>query len=196
MRDSNMIPLRFREWILSSRLRPIIYMGMIAGVMHGLGPGKVPVFGLLNGLFVMGLLMLWRRVNARYDASFADLLPHGRELYLLGGILLLYFILFGLKMRPEALPGIGPQATIWLCYVFFIWLTLRNSRNPLPSSLPEIRRILPIHMLVFSLAMVIVAAISGLLPQPAHIGLYLLTAIVGWGVGLVFFYKALREVRL
>ena len=47
-------------------------------------------------------------------------------------LLLLDYVALGAILRPETLPGIGAQATVWVLYAFFgllLYLAVRRSRD-------------------------------------------------------------------
>ena len=94
-------------------------------VLHALASG------VISSVFLMALVRLWmRRGGMRY--SFRDLLPGPRGFRVLIVLLLLDYVALGAILRPEALPGIGAQATVWVLYAFFgllLYLAVRRSRD-------------------------------------------------------------------
>ncbi len=60
-----------------------------------------------------------------------DLLPTKRQFAVLLSLLLLLYITTGVILRPEALPGIFPQAVIWMIYTglfTLFYLSLKRSK--------------------------------------------------------------------
>ncbi len=127
----------------SSRLRFIGWPVIIFAVLSGLGQAAIvpshaaPLGTLLSGLILVGLILYWKKMSRDVSISFEELLPRGQEVVVLGGYLLLIFMLFGFGMRPEALPGFGPQLAIWVCYAFYAALLLRNLRLSRPTTQPD-----------------------------------------------------------
>lgn len=61
-----------------------------------------------------------------------DLLPTKRQFAVLLSLLLLLYITTGVILRPEALPGIFPQAVIWMIYsglFTLFYLSLKRSKT-------------------------------------------------------------------
>jgi hypothetical protein len=82
---------------------------------------------------LFALVWLWRRTTRGVRMSLPDLLPTNREFVLLCICLGLLYVVLGIGIRPDALPGLGPQASIWLVYAVMIaglWLALRRPRPP------------------------------------------------------------------
>ncbi len=114
-----------------------LIFGLAIGLMHSaVSKSLTSALGcLLSGLMLAGLAMLWRRVAGKHRFTIQQLLPNGPELVAMGAVLLGYFVLFGLGIRRDKIPGIGGQATIWACYLVFgllLWLNLEK-----PASFPE-----------------------------------------------------------
>jgi len=101
-------------------------------VLHALASG------VISSVFLMALIRFWmRRGGTRY--SFRDLLPGPRGSRFLLVLLLLDYVALGAILRPEALPGIGAQATVWVLYAFFgllLYLAVRRSRDVELSAKP------------------------------------------------------------
>ena len=95
--------------------------------------GHVLVSAVASAGVVLGLVWLWRRWTRGVRFALPDLLPTRREMVLLCICLGLQYVGLGLIVRPEALPGVGPQASVWLLYALAIgglWLSLRRPRRP------------------------------------------------------------------
>jgi hypothetical protein len=87
--------------------------------------------GVVSSAFLMALTRLWIRSGGA-GFSFRDLLPGPRVFRVLVALLLLDYLALGAILRPEALPGIGAQATVWVLYAFFgvlLYLAVRRSRD-------------------------------------------------------------------
>jgi hypothetical protein len=68
-------------------------------------------------------------------------------------------MLFGFGMRPEALPGFGPQLAIWICYAFYAALLLRNLRLSRPTTQPDSMPLPVKGLLLFVITAPIVSAL-------------------------------------
>ena len=84
------------------------------------------------GVFLLvSLLLKWTNKHTRY--RFSDLLPKGKELIVLGALLLALYLVAGFLIRPEALPQrLGPHLTIWGMYMaagILLWINLKKSKS-------------------------------------------------------------------
>jgi hypothetical protein len=57
-------------------------------------------------------------------------LPDRKEFGRLLKILLLFYLVFGILIRPEALPGLVPQAVIWIFYIGLYKILRLNLKKP------------------------------------------------------------------
>ena len=105
---------------------------MIAGLFQGINTPTVldaALSGLTSTLIILSLIVLWKRVGGE-KYSLRNLLPTQGEFRVLLIILLFYYGFMGVFWRPEALPGIVPQAAVWSLYLIFgvlLALGLRKS---------------------------------------------------------------------
>jgi hypothetical protein len=157
-----------------------------------------PVFSIFNtlavGLVIAFLLHEYRRRGyQRYE--FRQLLPAGKEVVVLI-VLLLAVYLFGIVfIRPEALPGVGSQLTVWLLYAFFAILLAFSLRKSAKVVLP--RREFPLRFSwgKYGAVLVIIASLSALfsLLPPARLYLALLCWFAGIGLGFVLLALAAHD---
>jgi len=101
-----------------------------------------PFYSILSGLsttFVIGILILiWRRKTTGRDYSIYDLVPNQNEFRVIFILLIIYYIIIGIFLRPEAFPDIWGQVTIWIIYsIIFILLFfhLRRSKDEISNDL-------------------------------------------------------------
>jgi len=74
--------------------------------------------GALNSAFLIALIVIWKRKSGD-EYRLRDLLPGPRGFRVLLVLLGVdYLVLVGL-LRPEEIPGIEAQSTVWALYVFF-----------------------------------------------------------------------------
>ena len=74
-------------------------------------------------------MLLWKRATQGRLYALSELLPRGWELGILAFLFATQYIGLGILLRPEKLPGIGPQATIWGCYAVFILLLVLSLKR-------------------------------------------------------------------
>lgn len=111
----------------------------VCGVVQGLNATAIwtSVLSILSsGLVLGGLSLIWRYAARGKQYTLRDLLPSGKEGGILAGLLLLFYLVFGALIRPEALPrNLGPHLTIWVLYgVFGGLLALNLKRAPALAS--------------------------------------------------------------
>jgi uncharacterized membrane protein YbaN (DUF454 family) len=133
-RETSMgLPHRLKNLHDSPRTLP--GFALLCGLIQG-GNSPSPAHSLLSGIsttaFLILLIYIWRRRTEGAGYAFRDLLPTSREFKVLLTLLIIFYIVTGANLRPEALPGPGPQLVIWLVYgALFILLrqSLRRSRK-------------------------------------------------------------------
>jgi hypothetical protein len=138
--------------------------------------------GVSASLYVAALIYVWRRLG---DTAYTmrSLLPEPKEFRVIAAMLVIYYMFTGALLRPEQLPGLLPQAAIWVLYAFFgalLAMGLRKSREVEPSPLsitlnPSIGRMLLLGALL-SIGSVIGVAT----------GLSFIWIMVTWVAGSVF----------
>lgn len=166
----NGLPDRFKGLLNSNKTYLLLPLfAFIAGMLQS-GNSPSPVHSLLSGFSTIGFLILliavWRKITKGREYSLRQLLPSKKEFYVLFFLLIVLYVVMGIFLRPEALPGLGAQINIWLIYaVFFIlfYLHLKKSRNTtLPGTISLTRPVpwknLFFFALVFSLASAIFTA--------------------------------------
>jgi len=136
------LPRRLQRMLFGKRGTAVLFalavlLGLLLSSTHTRRPsaGHVFVSGLASVCVLFLLVWLWRRATRGVRLALPDLLPTRREMVMLCACLALQYVGLGMVLRPEALPGLGPQASVWLLYVAAIaglWLSLRR---PQPASL-------------------------------------------------------------
>jgi len=147
--------------------RPIA-IWIIAGVMglwQGIAAGQYAVISALaNALVLLVFIVLWGRLTRGHDYEWQDLLPNRTEWIVLLVILLGYYLVFGFRVRTDAIPGLGGQLTIWMMYIIWgvlLWLALKAApveTEPVEPafSIPPVRTWLK-FMLGFGLTSLVVS---------------------------------------
>ena len=135
--------------------------------------------------FVLVLVLLWKRATRGRLYALSELLPRGWELGILAFLLATQYIGLGILLRPEKLPGIGPQATIWGCYAVFIFLlllSLKRQAIQCDAVAPERRTPLPWQRwLLYS----VVFAVTSTAFQPLAVFLKIPIFVVLWVGGII-----------
>jgi hypothetical protein len=189
------LPERSVKWLGDGRqtFLAAAALGAFAGLSHGMAVDRIQVFALLNGAVLVILLYIWRNITRKWDASMNELLPLGRELYILGAILAVYFLLLGYGIRRDAIPGFEGQFTIWLLYVFFLGLTIRTSRTPKPLIPSETPRLPPASFAVYVLSLAVIAMPVGIIFGHFKILMFLLLYAFYWFIGFSFLFFSIKE---
>lgn len=183
------LPRRVRDPLVAS---PRFRLGLAA--LLGLFQGAVApdvrtslASALATVVVLLAAVTLWRRrVGAdRYDVG--DLLPTRRELVPIGLLLAAMYVGYGVGLRPDHLPGIPAQATVWLLYFVFGALLsrqLRADRQRPATAVPASVGAVPLRPLLPIVgAYVVAVAAGGLLlggiATPIFVGLYVVAVLVG-----------------
>ena len=183
----NGLPDRFKGLLNSNKAYLLLPLfAFIAGALQS-GNSPSPVHSLLSGFSTTGFLILliavWRKITKGREYSLRQLLPSKKEFYVLFFLLIVLYVVTGIFLRPEALPGFGPQINIWLIYaVFFVlfYLHLKISRNTTLPGTISLTRSVPWKKLFF-LALVFTLASATF--TAAGIGLVIM--IVMWICGII-----------
>ncbi len=134
------LPRRARN---SIQAHPKVWLGALM-VMFGLmqfvnSPSALRSLwsGAGNGL-VVGLAVLWWRRSGGNRYSLRELLPGVRGLRILGGLLLAWYVFWGIAIKPKAIPPIlHGQLTVWMIYaallLIFYRCLVRSRQEPAPG---------------------------------------------------------------
>ncbi|HDQ73662.1 MAG TPA: hypothetical protein ENN19_16425 [Chloroflexi bacterium] len=174
-------------------------MGLIAA-SNALSPVHALLSGISTTAVTLLLTCLWREKSGgqRYDVQ--ALLPGKRAFPVLLFLLVTLYVALGISLRPEALPGLGAQAAIWLSYaglIALLALNLRKSRGTSlaahpPPAIPFSWKTLGGLAALFTLA----ATLGRLTFAPASHIIQLMIWLIGGGTGLYMLFLATRDVLL
>jgi hypothetical protein len=148
--------------------------------------------GILTTLFLVVLLVLWRRgIGKEYNMR--SFLPSTREFKTISVTLLVYYFVTGVLLRPEEIPNLGPQVTIWLLYLFFgvlLYMGIKKSKIIESDSTSLSLNPSPKRLLI----------LGGLLSLGSSIGfisgLNYIWALLIWLTGILFgFYVLIQTIR-
>ena len=151
--------------------------------------------------FVLILVVLWERATKGRLFTLSQLLPRGWELGILAFLLATQYIGLGILLRPEKLPGIGSQATIWGCYVVFIVLllfSLKREATQVDAVVPETRTPLPwqrwlLYATAFTVTSTAFQPLAVFLKIPIFLVVWVGGMIVGWVLFLSSVWRTFRR---
>ncbi|MBN2330520.1 MAG: hypothetical protein JXC85_01785 [Candidatus Aenigmarchaeota archaeon] len=130
----NGLPERIRRVLSSGKNIKIllIAMAIVFGMLQSSNSTGTLV-SMSSGLCTISVLVilvyLWRSRTGGRAYSMKSLLPNIRELRILLVLLILLYLWMGSMIRMEALPGLQPQAAVWLLYVVFFFLLFTSLRK-------------------------------------------------------------------
>ena len=111
-----------------------VFFALIFGLIQSVN-SKSPLDSLLSGTtsaaVLLSLVFIWKWLGGA-SYTMKELLPGKKAFRALLPLTLLFYAIMAFILRPEALPGLYPQAAIWALYaVFFVllYLSLRKSRR-------------------------------------------------------------------
>lgn len=133
----NELPDRIRQVFDAKKKRYALFilLALTFGVFQSANSPS-PAHSMLSGISTTStitvLVLLWRFATKGRRYNMRTLLPNRKEFVVLAILLLAQYVLLGIILRPEALPGLFPQSIIWLIYAGLIVLLvvhLRKSRR-------------------------------------------------------------------
>ncbi len=127
----NGLPGWVKKALMSEAVPRLAYaFPVVAGLFQSIGtPTPIDSFasGALNSVFLIVLVVIWRRKGGeRYRLR--DLLPGPRGFRTMLVLLGIDYLSLGALLRPEEVPGLGAQATVWVLYAFFGLLLFKGVR--------------------------------------------------------------------
>ena len=121
---------RLARWI-DERWFAVVFAAACGVVQTANSPSLLHTIGSTVSTtgFVLILVLLWKMATKGRRDALTDLLPRGWELGILACLLATQYIGLGILLRPEKLPGIASQATIWGLYAATILLLLLSLKR-------------------------------------------------------------------
>lgn len=162
------LPKTLARWLDHRERWFLIALAVWAGLVMGgqVGP-ETALAANLFALSVLGGLFLYldRETGRRYPIE--DLVPAGREVWVLLAALLAYFAIAAPFFRPEALPGLGPQLAIVAIYAVLFLLLKRTvdvgkKEDPGDGWRPSIDRWFALQLFIIYTATAVVVSASGI----------------------------------
>jgi hypothetical protein len=176
--------------------KKLVYiLPFFGGIFQSTGAGSIldaALSGIITTLFVVVLLVFWRR-RVGTDYKMRDLLPDSRQFKIIGILLGVYYLITTILLRPEEIPGLKPQSTIWILYFFFgtlLYQSIKRSRE-VELSQNEMRfNPEPLQLMILG-ALLSLGSIVGYIS-----GLNYVMALVVWLLGILFgLYVTLQTIR-
>jgi hypothetical protein len=131
----NGFPNWISKWFKTLRKwNKYLILPLIAGLFQSINTPTIKdsiLSGLTSTFITIAIILLWRKTSGP-SYSFRTLMPTSNEFRILLSSLLIMYILMGIFWRPEALPGVFPQITVWILYLLFgtlLYTGLMKSRN-------------------------------------------------------------------
>jgi hypothetical protein len=192
----SLLPGWARRVISVIETRKLYYLlPVLGGVFQSTGASTLLdtiLSGILTTLFLVVLLVLWRRkVGTEY--SMRAFLPGERQFKAIGASLLAYYLVTGFLLRPAEIPDLGSQATIWVLYVFFVVqliLGIRKS-NVIEASSSALSLNPSPHMLMLLGGLLSAGSVLGFIT-----GLNYVWALLVWLIGILFgLYVLIQTLR-
>ncbi len=141
------IPLLFSEMLLTNstevfqglprwtrnsiRAHPMVWLGSLMamfGLMQFVNSPSVwsSLWSGVGNSLVMGLVVLWWRRSGGARYSLRELLPGPTGLKTLGGLLLAWYVFWGIAIKPKSIPPIlQGQLTVWILYAALLLIFYR-----------------------------------------------------------------------
>ena len=202
---SFILPIGFAELLTSKRKvlpstllkRPYLF-AFIFGMLES-SNSPSPFASFTSAVSTLGVILLliciWGQKFDR-DDDMEGLLPTKRELRFLIPMLLLYYVVLGFGTNRATIPGIGPQAVIWLLYALTFYLIYRALKKSKREDIERVEYELDFYRLfIFSLIFTISAVLFSILKVQFHeLKLIILVVLwlVGSGIGIISFWKSAK----
>lgn len=139
---ANGLPDRIKR-LLDSRKKKYLLLVFLAIAFGGFqsfnstSPANSLLSGFSTTFVLVVLILLWKTATRGKKYDINTLLPNKREFFVLLVPLLILYVVSGIYLRPEALPGLTPQLIIWLVYGGLFTLLFFQLRKSGKMELPE-----------------------------------------------------------
>jgi hypothetical protein len=166
--------------------RVVYVLPVVGGLFQSIGcttPFDSLASGVLSSAFPIALIVIWKRKGGE-KYSFRDLLPGSSGFRLLLVLLGVDYLALGALLRPEELPGVGAQSTVWMMYAFFgllLYLGIRGSRRMEDDPMGSYGLDTSVRKLSLMTFLFTAGSVTGSLTGWGYVA-----ALIVWTVGIVF----------
>lgn len=201
----NGLPNRIKQLFSSKKKGYILFvsLALLFGIFQSYNSPS-PMLSLVSGLSTTAILILliylWRDKTKGKEYDIQMLLPNKSEFSFLLSLLIIMYIVMGIFIRPEALPGLGPQMVIWAIYAglfILLFFHLRKSRKlTLPKTIG-----LPINfswkiVIILSLLFAISSVISNFMPRDFKDIIMLMFWFLEGVIGVFILFLSMKDLIL
>ncbi len=198
----NGLPARLKRLLGGKKAYLLLPLfAFVAGMLQS-GNSPSPGHSLLSGFSTLGFIILlvivWRIKTKGNEYSLRQLLPSQKEFHVLFTLLIALYLVMGIFLRPEALPGPLPQLSIWLIYAALFTLLYLHVNGSGKATIPETINLprpvklkkLVILSLIFTFASAIFTA--------AGVGLVIMVLMWfgGGALGIFLLVQSIRDLSV
>jgi hypothetical protein len=197
------LPARVRGIIHSKRGRIVficsaaIFCAIYQGV-NASSPGLAMLSDLQAGLVFWVGLGLWRRTTRGQTYSLRQLLPSGKSIFVLAGLLIFTYLWQGILIRPEAIPrSPGPHLVIWSLYLLaggLLWIHIHKSAQLTPIEISLEKPLSMRTLLLYWGVWWVSAALLTTVKPIALVGV-VITWCAGILIGIILLLRAIWQFR-
>jgi hypothetical protein len=197
-----LLPVKWQGRLISYRGAGLT--GILGGILSGsaIGNPDEAVFLMLANCLIMSLMLTLGKLAMRKNTfDLADLLPHKSGAILLGILLVIDYLIFGLQLRREVHPGITGQAAILILYALIgLSIHLSMHKDDRQAGQLELEQMTDApgytfkHWLVLCLSICVSALVINFIPQEIQdllVGVILLLAALS---GVLFLILSLLHL--
>lgn len=166
---STLLPEKWRKRLVSFRGAGLT--GMLGGILAGSSignPDDAIVIMLANCLIISLMFAMWKLITRKRSYKLANLLPRKGSAIVLGILLAIDYLIFGLQLRREVQPGFIGQAAVLVLYAAIglsIFLSMRKDQRQLEQQHNSPARSYTWkHWLIFCLSLCVSTVLVNLIP--------------------------------
>ena len=194
----NGLPGRLKRLLVRKKAYLLLPLfAFVAGVLQS-GNSPSPGHSMLSGVSTLGFIILlvvvWRVKTKGKEYTLRQLLPSKKEFHRLLFLLIVLYVTMGAVIRPEVLPGLLPQLSIWLIYAaLFVLLYLhlkRSGKAAIPQTINLPRPVKLKKLVMFSLIFTFASAIF----TAAGVGLVIMV-LMWFGGGTLGVFLLVQSIR-
>lgn len=164
-------------------LAAVMVFGGIFQSINSPSVGQSLLSGLSTTAVLAGLAILWKRVTRWQIYPMKDLLPDQKQfkwLLIPAGFM---YLVMGVLIRPEALPGLMGHLIIWILYGISFYLLFKNQNGPAPEPVERKLESWPTRKWLLLAGIFPLAAVTG---EVLLQGLFEPLALIFWFGGIAF----------